>query len=120
MFDAQYLPQGTTVYSPWFPRQGDSVTCTLDIVAISGSTNLTVELYTKNSEDEGPGENADDTISITGNSAGQATPKTWVGVSGTGAKGPKELVRYKFSSASGSGWYLFRMLDPVWFDDVKA
>ena len=119
MFDAQYLPQGSIVYGPWFPRQGDSVTCTLDMVAISGAITLTVELFTKNTEDQGDGENADPsspTTAITASATGRASA-TWIG---TDSEGPKELVRYKFSSTGSGGWFLFRMLDPVWFDDVKA
>ena len=54
MFEAQLLlkgSSGTAVHSPWFPRQGDSVRCTLDVVSIGGAGTVTVTLFTKKSED---------------------------------------------------------------------
>ena len=36
MFEAQVLDTGDTVFSPWFPRQGDSAIFTLDVVDIDG------------------------------------------------------------------------------------
>lgn len=117
MFQAQLLMAGTDVYSPWFPRGGDYLRATLEVVAQSGGNNLTVRVFSKKAEDTGDGANADngDTTTIVRNSAGRTTTE-WQGKSLT--PGLSELVRYKFSLAGSTGWSLFRMLDPVWFNAV--
>lgn len=120
MFEAQILMKGCTVYSPWFPRQADSVRITAELIARSGAT-LKVELFTKNKEDVGDGTNADSAGSptnITLSSAGRATTE-WLSRSTIGLK---EIVRFKFT-VTGTydyDWALFRMLAPVWFDSVST
>jgi len=107
--------EGTKVYSPWFPRQGDNAIMTLEVVAVSGAT-IKVEVLTKNSEDAGDGTivtgvtgDADITASTVGRSDGE-----WDQVL-------EELVRYKFTVTNTTEkWVLFRMLPPVWFDTVDA
>jgi hypothetical protein len=63
MFEAQMLIEGsgtgTVVFSPWLRRQGDSIRCALDVVAATTNGTLTVDLFTKNSEDTGDGNNSD-------------------------------------------------------------
>ena len=121
MFEAQLLIQGSTVFSPWFPRGGDNVTATLEVVEISSAT-LKVELFTKNSEDAGNGSNADSAgtpISISATATGR-TSATWSQPT-TSTVSIKEMVRYKFTvTGTGTNWVLFRMLPPVWFDSVEA
>jgi len=122
MFDAQLLFPGSVpgtgimVYSPWFPRQGDSLRATAELVQVNGGT-LKVEVFTKNTEDTGDGTNADAATNITLAATGRTTAE-WI--SGTAAL--KELVRYRFkvTGALVSDWVLFRMLSPVWFNSVKA
>jgi hypothetical protein len=116
MFDAQLLmaipDEGCQVFSPWFPRGGDFLRATLEIVA-SGGANLDVEIFTKNNEDTGNG-----------------TPVPAPAISRT-AKGRYdeewgpdqllELVRYRFTATGDTAqWVLFRMLPPVWFDAAAA
>src|SRR5262245_21183635 len=55
MFEAQYLFNSETVYSPWFPRRGDNVLLTLDLIRPPASGKLTVQLFTKDTEDAGTG-----------------------------------------------------------------
>jgi len=122
MFDAQLLFPGSVpatgimVYSPWFPKQGDSLRATAELVQVNGAT-LKVEAFSKNTEDTGDGTNADAATNITLAATGRTTAE-WT--SGTATL--KELVRYRFKVTGTvvSDWVLFRMLAPVWFDSVKA
>ena len=115
MFEAQVLDTGDTVFSPWFPRQGDSAIFTLDVVDIDGgaaANQITVQVFTKNSEDAGSGSQTGSDITRDGTEgAGQA---------GAEYGSLKELVRYKFSVTGTGTRVLFRMLPPSWFDSVKA
>ncbi|HHK42335.1 MAG TPA: hypothetical protein ENJ50_07950 [Planctomycetaceae bacterium] len=116
MFEAQLLYGTSTVYSPWFPRSGDYFIGTLDVISLDGAT-LTLEVFTKNQEDSGDGVNADTSVSIRASAAGRASAEWGPDDSG----GIKELVRYKMTaSGTDTQWVLFRILDPVWFDAVKA
>ena len=119
MFEAQLLAavSGTTykVFSPWFPRQGDNAIYSIETVEQDGSPQLTVHAFTKNSEDAGDGLDASGGTSLSASATpGDTDSDTW-------AQTLKELVRYEFTikTTSGAGeWILFRMLPPVWFDDV--
>lgn len=119
MFEAQLLQAPSTVYSPWFPRGGCSITATLDVVEIEGDdTIIKVEVFTKPSEDAGPGSNADvgTDIQRSGTDGPGRSSETWAGE-------VNDLVRYKFDVTNDMGlpgWVLFRMLPPLWFDSVKA
>lgn len=121
MFQAQFLAVGSSsvvIYSPWFPRQGDYLRATAEIVAISGTNaNLEIEVFTKKSEDTTNGIDADTGTSISANGAGRGTAE-W---GPAGSNGISELVRYRFTASGNPGsWVLFRMLPPVWFDAVKS
>lgn len=115
MFEAQYLYKGSSVsvYSPWMRRGGDSLIATVDVIAITSTTTLTVTVFTKENEAEGSG-----TV-VTGSTAATAAGRSDGAFNGT----LKDLVRYKFSATEeeeSDDPALFRMLDPVWFDDVLA
>lgn len=123
MFEAQILfgaaDAGAAVYSPWFPRQGDNAVFTLDTIEIQGTgAQLSVQVFTKNSEDAGDGAVADDgmgsaveIVRTLADGPGREN-NTWEG-------NLKEMVRYKFiMKNSTDDWALFRMLPPVWFDSV--
>lgn len=115
MFDAQLIvtdANAPEVFSPWFPRQADNAVFTLEIVAKQGSTKLTVQLFTKTTDDAGDG--------------GAVASPTDVGSVGRTAL-PQEgemqtLVRYRYTASAGSAgdWILFRLLPPVWYDTVKS
>lgn len=122
MFDAQLLFPGAagaalSFYGPWMRRGGDNLRVTVDVVA-RVSSQLTVRVFTKNTEDSGDGIDADAGTSIVTTATGRASAE-WT--SGTTLQ---ELVRYKYtvqSTGSGAGdWVLFRMLTPIWFDTVKV
>lgn len=115
MFEAQLLitdSNAPEVYSPWFPRRGDNARFTLEIVAKSGSTKLTVALYTKTPDASGDGSTIGSPVDI--GSVGRTEFDSDSEMA--------QLVRYKFLASSGStgDWILFRLLPPVWFDSVKA
>jgi len=116
MFHGQLLIQSTTrVFSPWFPRQGDDFKPTVEVIDIKRTAgDFKVHVFTKSSETTGNGTNADATLSLSLQAAGTDSA-IWQGK-------VNELVRYQFDlSTMGSGdWVLFRMLDPVWYDAVKA
>lgn len=110
MFEAQYLFGGNSVYSPWMSRGGDNVIITVDVIEQSTS-NITIDLFEKNSEDTGDG-SAHPSGSFSGTGVDRFD-KEYNGV--------KELVRYRLTATgSGNNRILFRMLSPVWFDDVTA
>lgn len=120
MFEGQLLIQGSTVYSPWFKRGGDSVRVTLEVLEISGAT-IKVELYTKKADDAGDGSNADSgaTTKIEVTAVGRTTQEWSKDVDVD--IGLNDLVRYKFTvTGSTTNWVLFRMLEPQWYDSVVA
>lgn len=115
MFQAQYLPGGTTIYSPWFPRGGDYMVATVEVAAADAAgTVLTVQVLSKDKSDFGDGL-ALTTPTFTQTGAGR-TSVTFGGT--TAAAGMKDLVRFSFSCPSAK-WVLFRMLPPSWFDAIK-
>ena len=117
MFRSQFLRTGTTVLGPWFPRGGDSLRFTVDVVAISGAT-LKVSVLTKNSEERGEGSPASATSDIEASVVGRETGVIDSSGSGNQTTGFKELTRYKFQVSGDLGSVLFRMLPEVWFNSV--
>ena len=116
MFEAQLLYGTSTVYSPWFPRAGDYAIATIDVMDLSGAS-VQIDLYTKNEEDKGDGTKVDSTVNIRATSVGRHSAE-W---GPNGSDGILELVRYRIEvSTTDTQWALFRMLDLVWFDAVKA
>ena len=127
MFEGQLLfPAGPNpavpyrLYGPWMLRRGDSVRCTVDVGAISGAPVVDIELFTKNTEDAGDGTNADAAAAtvIVANAIGRQTVE-WLSA---GNIALKELVRYRYTITGNAvtDWIIFRMLQPVWFDSLKA
>ena len=115
MFQAQYLPAGTVILSPWFPRGADYMVATVEVAACDAtSTVLTVKVLTKEKDAFGDGTPLT-TPSFTQTNAGR-TSVTFGG--STSAAGMKDLVRYSFEVTTGV-WVLFRMLPPSWFDAIK-
>ena len=117
MFEAQLVIAKSSAYeifSPWFPRGGDRVIITAEAVEI-GDADVEVRLYTKSAEDEGSGS---DVTSGTNFTIGGSVGRT----SGTWGAELKDMVRYRFevTGTQAGDWLLFRMLPPVWFDEVVA
>ena len=96
----------TTVFSPWFLRQGNAATFGIEILAASNG-KVTVTVQTKNSEDPDPGSPA----------TGGTFLQSGVGRNTGRNHDLDELVRYKLEVqglASGDGFAHFRMLEPIW------
>jgi len=114
MFKAQLLEAGSNVYSPWMKRTGDYVRVHAELVDLESSASLTIKLFTKNLEDTTNGAEVDSSTSIELTAAGidsaEWGPSTGIGL--------KELVRYKFEPSTG--WVLFRVLKPIWFNAVRT
>lgn len=116
MFEAQYLFGGDVVFSPWIRRSGTNAQIRLDFIenSVEMGSDLTVDVYEKNSEDTGDGTSA---------AGGSAITKTAPDVYSSTFTGVKELIRYRFSYGSDSNpdrYALFRMLPILWFEDVGA
>ncbi len=119
MYEAQLLRTGSTVYSPWFARGGDSATFRCEVVR-NQNGSITVTMVTKNSNETGPGESADSGVEIVGTTTQIYAATINGNIDGPTDVGFKELVRYKFQVTGDGGYVLFRMLPLVWFDDVDA
>lgn len=111
MFEAQYLFTGDEVYSPWMARGGDNVIITVDLISRTGSAALTISLFDKNSETPGDG-GVVSGGNLTSGGPGTREDKEYNGV--------LEMVRYKIVAGGSGDRILFRMLSPVWFDDVAV
>ena len=98
----------TTVYSPWFPRQGNAATFVLEVIAEANSAKVEVTVQTKNSEDADPGTSA----------AGTSFSQSGAGTKKNRNYNFKELVRFKVEVSTtviGTvAWAHFRMLNPAW------
>jgi hypothetical protein len=118
MIDATTLFKGTTIFSPWFPRQAGMLRVTAECVVVNGAT-LTVKLYTKNVGDVGDGDPVDEGTSITLSAAGRSTAE-WRTVESE--EGVLELLRFQYvvTGSVATNWILFRLLPPIWFDAVAG
>ncbi len=139
MFDSQTIQiQGTTstvLFSPWFPRGGDYGIFTVEVTSMGFTTGggvelkLSVAMFTKNTSDPGdPANPAAGGVALT-DFARTTTGRTSVDFKynyGTSPAFPGflELVRYRFTlsgtSTTNTSWATFRMLPPIWYDNVKV
>lgn len=118
MIDGQLLMRGTTVYSPWFPRQADRLIVTAELIAVEGAT-LSIALYTKNKDETGDGSDVDTdtTISLSSTGFGTAEWKTEAAMTGV-----EQLLRFRYAvtGAAAGDWALFRLLPAAWFDAIEG
>ena len=47
MFQAQYLFEGTEVYSPWMPRGGDHMRASVDVIKMTGTGTQTLKIQVR-------------------------------------------------------------------------
>lgn len=121
MFQGQLLNFNSSVYTPWMSRRGDFLRATAELLDVSSTGTLTVEVFTKNSEDPGNGTDADTSKDISLSSGNPLDTTEWGPHTGAAPQGLQELVRFKFTCGGSSGdWVLFRMLPAVWFDAVSV
>ena len=102
---------GDSYFTPLMPRQGNGVTTTFEIVAMSAGTIVTVKLFEKNSESTGDGSE---------NTSGSESRDS-LGVTSFRNTAIMELVRYQVTIASDGEpsagdifWAHFRILAPAW------
>lgn len=119
MIDATVLFKDMDLFSPWFPRQADMLRVTAECIAALGA-ELTIELYTKNSEDTGNGNPVDEAVTIVLNTLGQRETVEWKTV--VSQEGVQQLLRFRYSVTGNEDyeWILFRLLPAVWFDALAA
>lgn len=106
------------MFGDWQPRKGDYLIATADFVAEFDNAQLEVRAYTKRRTDPGNGVEVHSGTKILASLTGRRASAEWSPRTGIGLS---ELVRfgYKCSTPAGS-WVLFRMVESVWFDAVKA
>jgi len=95
-------------YTPWFPRGADNAMFMLELIKNTFGSTFTVDVWTKNREDEGsaPGSVVGTFSTLSGN------------FQEVGCKDLKELVRFRITTradAVGQG-AIFRFLGPTWYD----
>lgn len=104
---------GTTIYSPWFWRQGDGMTSAAEVIAMSSAsvTELTISILDKNSDQTGDAPNG---------AVGSFDTITAAGTSNKRVSGLRELVRYKIvlkrkvGTGTGTIYAHLRLLAPSW------
>jgi hypothetical protein len=103
----------TTYYTPWFPRGGDALQATIELLQASNIASISVYTETKNSEDVDNDAKASSAHAMTSTNSG--TIESWKPSAGTW-DGALELVRFKIvlSSSSGLGFAAAQMLTPAW------
>lgn len=104
------------VWSVWIPRRGDNVIFTMEVPANFG-TYVVAALYQKNYDEVGDGASASASMTFDQTTGRLSVTKL----------GAKEIVRFKLTIQRGGdlgpsevGWFLFRFLEPVWFESVKG
>jgi hypothetical protein len=117
MIDAMLLMNGTTVFSPWFPRQADMLRVVAECVAVEGVI-LEIELFAKNSSETGDGEPVEEGTSIILNAPGRSAAVEWRTMPSQEGVGQLLRFRYKVIAEESPGWILFRILPACWFDAV--
>lgn len=106
-----FNPVDTVVYTPWFPRRGDALTSSCDILVLQNDSKVQVALMHKDPDETGGG---------TVNSATGTTSATSVGVITFTNTGCKLLVRYRITLTSVAAvesatlYAHLRMLVPAW------
>ena len=118
---------GITYYSPWFPKQGNSATFAVDIIAVGDLDEMTIQAQTKKAEDddnEGGGTpsvtsvgGAVTVVGTTGNN-----PATWQAGNNIDGSGFKDLVRFQYvvkqaASPTHLCFVHLRVLNPSWLTD---
>jgi hypothetical protein len=113
---ASSTPDFVKLFGVWIPRGGDNLRIVFEAVSNLG-TNIWISLYHKNRGDAGNGSLAPGGMKLT-EPSGRYTHE-WAGL--------KEQVRFWFSLSPGAslstgqvGMIMYRFLQPVWFESVKA
>jgi len=110
------------VWSDWFPRGGDNMIVRAQAIDNNGTVDLDVAVFTKNSDDPGPGSAVKNSSSPVVLSVARATRTVQeVIVTSSATEGCEEMVRYKLSAAStgepgADEWVMVRLFPPIFYD----
>jgi hypothetical protein len=113
MFDAQYVFKDTTVYSPWFEREGDYLIVFGELLQVNGGTSkLEVFMYSKSAMESGDG-------------AVSVSPRLSISSVGSDDReytDAQDLVRLRIRnpSTTSGDYILYRIIGMIWYDAVKA
>jgi hypothetical protein len=103
------MGSSSNYFSPWFPRQGDAAVFSAQIIAISGTSTLTVVVETKNTTE------TDASASQPANGTFSGTSASVITSGSTAVSGLDELVRFKYTvNNAASAFCHFRVLPPAW------
>ncbi|MEZ5988364.1 MAG: hypothetical protein R3F30_04445 [Planctomycetota bacterium] len=127
MYLGQLIMSGQTARTGWIPSGGASARFTYEYISAGGtlipsqtpSGEITITVYTKNTEDQGDGTAVGGAATMS--SAGFTVKEI------TGGSGLKELVcfeidyptettTYDSESWNTARWVYFRILTPVWYN----
>jgi hypothetical protein len=104
------------LYGTWVPRGGDNLLLTVELVA-NFMAHVDVQIFEKNYSDVGNGSGTGASVLFDGTTGRQTLARL----------GAKELVRVVLTITGKSklpsdevGWFLYRVLQPAWFEAVKA
>ena len=108
-------------FSPWFPRGGNAAIFQFDMIVAYNMSSVTVDIETKNTEDDDKDASSLKTETISSPSSGTRTRiEAGANLGASATAGFKELVRYKYALAatSGRGGFIhYRMLTPAWLSN---
>ena len=117
-------PPTAVYYSPWYPRAGNLAVFQCDVIAFHGIESFSIDVQTKNSEDDDAvGNNASNklvtqAITLTANTR---TPITAGSSLGAATDRFEELYRFKISlqaqENTRGGFVHWRMLNPSWLSN---
>ena len=116
---------GDTYFSPWFPRGGNLMACTCEVIQVAAGANIsafTIQVQTKNKDqsDMSAASLLSTAQSITLTAGSYTKFNAGASLDSTTDQGVLELVRfcYKVKAQSGKlAWVHFRMLNPSWLSN---
>ena len=124
-FPGRTLQAGEGVFSDWFPRGGDNAVFRAQLVAAELSSgpvgDVDIRVFTKNSEDQGNGDEISAAAITMGNTAGSSVgdiaEQLVISTHGSSAStGIMEMLRYKVEVTGG--WMRVNVFPPVFFDSA--
>lgn len=109
MIIGQSLASSTTVYGPWFDRQGDEAFFYVDVIAVMSGVKMDITMQHKKRSEA-------DSAATTAVAFSQITT---TGVKEQTTTGCKELIRFKYvvTDSGSKAWIHFRVMPTIWVTD---
>jgi len=115
---------GSSVFTPWFPRQADYAVFAYEIILKDASASIAVAVYHKDSEDSGPGSALTADFNAMNTAAGSSTTVFSLDTATADSSGVelKELVRFRITSENeGTPLPLhYRFFETTWYNRGEA